>query len=63
MGMVRLLRLGRCEGRVSAEVVQIESGGVGGQEKCLGRLCVEDGCWINRVARVSSANIAGIRSQ
>lgn len=56
MGMVRLLGLGRCEGRVSAEIVQVESGRVRGQEECLGRLCVEDGSWINQVARVPAVD-------
>lgn len=47
MGMVCLLGLGGCEGGVSAEIVEVESGGVGGEDERLGRLGVKDGCWVN----------------
>ena len=40
MWMVRLLGFRGCEGGVSAEVVEVESGGVGGEEERLGRLGV-----------------------
>lgn len=47
MGMVCLLGLGGCEGGVSAEIVEVESRGVGGEDEPLGRLGVKDGCWVN----------------
>ena len=47
MWMVRLLGLGGGEGGVGAEVVEVEGGGVGGEEEGLGRLGVEDGGWID----------------
>lgn len=47
MWMVRLLWVGGCEGGVGAEVVEVDGGGVRGEEEGLGRLGVEDGSWIN----------------
>lgn len=53
MWMVRLLGLGGCEGRVCAEIVEVESGRVGGEEERLRRLGVEDGGRIDRVSVVA----------
>ena len=48
--MMRLLGFRGCEGGVGAKIVEIEGRGVSGEEERLGRLGVEDGSWINRVA-------------
>ena len=48
--MVRLLGFRGREGGVCAEIVEIEGCGVGGEEERLGRLGVEDGGWVDRVA-------------
>ena len=47
MRTMRLLRLGGCEGRIGAQVVEVEGRGVGGEQEGLGRLGVEDGGRIN----------------
>ncbi len=47
--MVRLLGCGGREGGVGAEVVEVEGGGVGGEEQRLRRLGVQDGGGIDRV--------------
>ena len=47
MWMMLLLGLGRCERGIGAEIVEVEGGGVGGEEEGLGRLGVEYGGWIN----------------
>ena len=58
MWMVRLLGLGGCEGGVGAEIVEVESGRVGGEEERLGRLGVEDGGRIDRVSVVPGNGLA-----
>ncbi len=47
--MVRLLGRGGREGGVGAEVVEVEGGGVGGEEERLRRLGVQNGGGIDRV--------------
>lgn len=47
MGVMGLVRFGGGEGAIGAKIVDMDRGGVGGEQKGLGRQGMNDGGWVN----------------